>query len=105
MTSSSPNKTDYSTGLVSLGIRYHSSITLSPVIQGQDDEHQVLKRPQSDLILNAIQNEESRRHWKMLRERDAGGAGEMAQRLRALAVLPEILSSIPSNHMVAYNHL
>jgi hypothetical protein len=32
-------------------------------------------------------------------------AGEMAQQLRALAVLPEILSSIPSNHMVAHNHL
>ena len=32
-------------------------------------------------------------------------AGEMAQRLRALAALPEVLSSIPSNHMVAHNHL
>ena len=29
----------------------------------------------------------------------------MAQQLRALAVLPEVLSSIPSNHMVAHNHL
>jgi hypothetical protein len=32
-------------------------------------------------------------------------AGEMAQRLRALTALPEVLSSIPSNHMVAHNHL
>jgi hypothetical protein len=32
-------------------------------------------------------------------------AGEMAQRLRALAALPEVLSSIPSNYMVAHNHL
>jgi hypothetical protein len=32
-------------------------------------------------------------------------AGEMAQWLRALTVLPEVLSSIPSNHMVAHNHL
>jgi hypothetical protein len=32
-------------------------------------------------------------------------AGEMAQQLRALTALPEDLSSIPSNHMVAYNHL
>jgi hypothetical protein len=32
-------------------------------------------------------------------------AGEMAQKLRALTALPEVLSSIPSNHMVAYNHL
>ena len=29
----------------------------------------------------------------------------MAQQLRALAVLPEVLRSIPSNHMVAHNHL
>ena len=28
-----------------------------------------------------------------------------AQRLRALAVLPEVLRSIPSNYMVAHNHL
>jgi hypothetical protein len=33
------------------------------------------------------------------------GAGEMAQRLRALITLPKVLSSIPSNHMVAHNHL
>ena len=32
-------------------------------------------------------------------------AGEMAQQLRALTVLPEVLSSIPSKHMVAHNHL
>ena len=34
-----------------------------------------------------------------------GLAGEMAQWLRALTALPEVLSSIPSNHMVAHNHL
>ncbi len=33
------------------------------------------------------------------------GAGEMAQRLRALPALPKVLSSIPSNDMVAHNHL
>jgi hypothetical protein len=33
------------------------------------------------------------------------GAEEMAQRLRALTALPEVLSSIPSNHMVAHKHL
>ena len=32
-------------------------------------------------------------------------AGGMAQRLRALTALLEALSSIPSNHMVAHNHL
>jgi hypothetical protein len=33
------------------------------------------------------------------------GAGELAQRLRALPVLPEVLSSIPSTHMMAHNYL
>jgi hypothetical protein len=33
------------------------------------------------------------------------GAGEMAQRLRELTALPEVLSSIVSNHVVAHNHL
>jgi len=33
------------------------------------------------------------------------GAGEMAQGLRALIVLLEVLSSIPSNHMVVHNPL
>jgi hypothetical protein len=32
------------------------------------------------------------------------GTGEIAQWLRALTALPEVLSSIPSNHMVAHNH-
>jgi hypothetical protein len=33
------------------------------------------------------------------------GAGEMAQWLRALTALPEVPSSISSNHVVAHNHL
>jgi hypothetical protein len=33
------------------------------------------------------------------------GAGEMAQLLRALSALPEVLSSNPSIYMVTYNHL
>jgi hypothetical protein len=33
------------------------------------------------------------------------GAGEMAQVVRALTALPEVLSSVPRNHMVAHNHL
>jgi hypothetical protein len=31
-------------------------------------------------------------------------AGEMAQRLRAPTAFLKVLSSNPSNHMVAYNH-
>jgi hypothetical protein len=33
------------------------------------------------------------------------GAEEMAQRLRALTAFLEVLSSIPSNHMVARNQM
>ena len=36
---------------------------------------------------------------------DDAWAGEMTQWLRALTALPEVLSSNPSNHMVAHNHL
>jgi hypothetical protein len=32
------------------------------------------------------------------------GAGEVAQQVRALTALPKVLSSNPSNHMVAHNH-
>jgi hypothetical protein len=37
-------------------------------------------------------------------EKEGGGAGEMAQWVRAWTALPKVLSSDPSNHMVAYNH-
>ena len=33
------------------------------------------------------------------------GAGGMAQWLRALTALPNILNSVPINHMVALNHV
>jgi len=36
---------------------------------------------------------------------ESGRTGEMAQRLRALTALPEVRSSIPSNHVVAHNNL
>jgi hypothetical protein len=38
-------------------------------------------------------------------EKLPSGAGEMAQRVRALTALPEVLSSNPKNHMVAHNYL
>jgi hypothetical protein len=43
----------------------------------------------------------------MLDSRGMGVGGqtrEMVQQLKALTALPEVLSSIPSNHMVAHNH-
>ena len=39
------------------------------------------------------------------KNKNKNGTGEMAQGLRALTALPEVLSSISSNHMVAHNHL
>jgi hypothetical protein len=36
---------------------------------------------------------------------DAMRAGKMAQRVKALTTLPEVLSSNPNNHMVAHSHL
>jgi hypothetical protein len=33
------------------------------------------------------------------------GVGEMAQQLKVLTALLEVLSSIPNNQMVAHNHL
>ena len=41
----------------------------------------------------------------LLSSRTVRKAGGMAQRLRALTALLDILSSSPSNHMVAHNHL
>jgi hypothetical protein len=40
----------------------------------------------------------------LTQKRKGLGDGEMAQRLRALTVLLKVLSSNPSNHMMAHNH-
>jgi hypothetical protein len=45
------------------------------------------------------------RLWSPDYKNSSHRAGEMAQRLRALNALTEALSTIPSNHMVAHNHL
>jgi hypothetical protein len=42
---------------------------------------------------------------KSLKKNRFARAKEMAQWLRALTALPEIMSSIPGNHMVAHNPL
>lgn len=41
---------------------------------------------------------------KMLKKKK-NWAGKMAQQVRALTALPEVLSSIPSNYIMAHNHL
>jgi hypothetical protein len=42
---------------------------------------------------------------KLRQKNQTLGAREMAQWFRALAAISEVLSSIPSNYMVAHNHL
>jgi len=46
-----------------------------------------------------------RRGRRGRREEEEEGAGEMTHWLKALSSLPEVLSSIPRNHMVTHNHL
>jgi hypothetical protein len=54
-----------------------------------------------DVLVARLDDPES-----ILRNHQLGeGTGEMAQQLRALTALQEVLSSNPSNHMVAHNHL
>ena len=48
-------------------------------------------------------NVSEKKRWPLLQEVEPG-AGEMAQRVRALTALPKVLSSNPSNHMMAHNH-
>jgi hypothetical protein len=44
-------------------------------------------------------------HMDTCQSKNSSKAGEVAQWLRAQTALPEVLSSIPSNYMVAPNHL
>jgi hypothetical protein len=50
---------------------------------------------------NKIKQNKTKQNKRKLETR----AGEMAQGLRALAALSEVLSSIPSNYMVSHNCL
>jgi hypothetical protein len=54
---------------------------------------------------NPVSEKNKKQKTKKKTKQKNEGAGEMAQRLRALTALPEVLSSNPSNHMVAHNHL
>jgi hypothetical protein len=45
-----------------------------------------------------------RRISEFKKKKTSMGAGEIAQWLRTLTALPKVLSSNPSNHMVAHNH-
>jgi hypothetical protein len=72
-----------------------STLITSPIISNENN----LDEPQDTEI--AIINFIKRFQFK----EDTIGAGEMAQQLKALTALLKVLSSNPSNHMMADNHL
>jgi hypothetical protein len=51
------------------------------------------------------QTKKKNKNKKKKRKKKKNWTGEMAQRLRALTDLPEVLSSNPSKHMMAHNRL
>jgi hypothetical protein len=73
--------------------------------QRQEPYHSFSTKASLDLALSEHRVTLGRRRSESDIKTEGGGAGEMAQRLRALTILPEVLNSIPSNHMVAHNHL
>jgi hypothetical protein len=63
-------------------------------------------------ILNLYKKNEKTAHQKKYQKVNNTGfkkqeerTGEISWWLRALTALPDVLSSIPNNHMVAHNHL
>lgn len=44
-------------------------------------------------------------YMRLLSQKNKTRAGEMAQRFRVLATLPEVSSLDPSNHMIVHNNL
>ena len=52
-----------------------------------------------------ISKETDNPYYQQLKKKSDQGAREMAQQLRALTGFPEVLSSIPSTHIVTHNHL
>ena len=70
-----------------------SNYILSKLVESQarcDHEGHLLSWPRKLVIIVLIFKFEYRK----------SGAREMAQQVRALTVLPEVLSSVPSNHLV-----
>jgi hypothetical protein len=58
-----------------------------------------------DFLLLCYDKPQERRYQLNNIKKESLRVGEMAQQVRALTALPKVLSSNPSNHMVAYNHL
>jgi hypothetical protein len=79
-------------------------VPLIPALKRQRQRQMDLCEFEASLVFRE-NSRTARTTQKLCFEKQNKGAGEMAQQLRALAALPEVLSSIPNNHMVAHNHL
>jgi hypothetical protein len=62
-------------------------------VRGQPELHSKFQSCQSYIVELCLKNTHK------------NGAGEMAQQLGTLTAIPKVLSSNPSNHTVAHNHL
>jgi hypothetical protein len=70
-------------------------------VQGQSGLQSEFQDSQGYIEETLSQKKKEKEKEKIIQQ----GAGEIAKGLRARTVLPEVLSSIPSNHVVAHNHL
>jgi hypothetical protein len=77
----------------------------NPVLKNQKKRKERKKKTMNQASFQfwySLKNKQINKNWKSSINMSPG---EMAQRLRALTVLLKVLSSNPSNHMVAHNHL
>jgi hypothetical protein len=80
--------------------------TVTQLQEGEEEEGEERERRKGRRKGNRERMRKGRKRGreKEGEERGEEGAGEMAQWLRVPTVLPKVLSSNPSNHMVAHNH-
>jgi hypothetical protein len=74
-------------------------------MEGQWAPQQVLASSPADILkLTLASDWELWQPWTVITFQDLHGAGEMTQGLKALTAILKVLSSNPSNHMVAHDH-
>jgi hypothetical protein len=90
------------TGLLSIGVCLSQGFNSCTKHHDQEavGEERVYSAYTSTLLFITKGSQE----WNSSRSKAGAGAGEMAQRLRALTTLQKAMSSNTSNHMVAHNH-
>ena len=75
----------------------------APPLEKMRFSHEEINLSESDKPAVIFAECQTRQYWCFSRSTER--VGEMAQQLRALTALPEVLSSNPSNYTVAHNHL